>query len=478
MSDEISLLNVVVTAAIALLGFVLSLYSARLAHKEKREELQNQIENEKNAMLAKAAEQAQQILHQQEQLRLLGEQVEHEHLRVEAELEQIRKANLTPEEQADITVAALPARSDEDHMEGWKYRSPYIVGSPISDPKRYYRSKAQVREFFNRVLGPQLNCLAIMGARRSGKTSFIKLLCNPRIRQEYLTAAENQSLVLVNLNLQSGITNAAQFYRYIVLKTGEATLQHGDPGETHFNVQSSISAEYMTSFFNRIQQKGWKYILFLDEFEKLGQDPSFDITFFNLLRSISYDSDGKIAWVTSSYRHPSTIQPEHGSQPGSPFFGLFNQYITMGSLSPEEARSLIREPAEEAEQPLNYKKEEIDYLIGLAGLMPLPLQAAASVFYNHSIDGRRKDARNEIKNEFSRDMDSFYYRHYWERFEPKERSVLKKIANAGRVDGSDNAVIRSLLDYGFLIGTDPDEQGEFTRLEISGSVFCDWVRSR
>jgi hypothetical protein len=447
MSDPISFLNILVPMATSVLGVLLGLVFGFLTYRQKNRELE------------------QQFSAQKEQLRLLSEQVEHEHLKVESELENIRKANLSPEDQAGITVSSLPAPTIDKSLENWTYRSPYIVGLPISDPSHYFRNKDQVEDFYGRVLGPQLNCLSILGARRSGKTSFVNLLCHPHVRQQYLTPMEIQRIVVVNLNLQSGITSPGLFFRYLVLKTIEAAQRHREPHEIKVNFPPAINEQYVSSFFKGLRENGWRIILILDELEQLGKNDSFDVAFFDFLRSLSNDSDGRIAWVTTSYRDVDKIQYKKGKQDTSAFFNLFNQRIFLGNLSPEEARKLISDPVKEK---IIYEDEDVDFLIRLAGLMPFPLQASASLLYQDYIkDNRGIQTHQQLERLFAGNMGKFY-EHYWQHFEPPEQVVLKKIAHEKRTDSDENRFVRDLMDYGFLINPQT----------ISSEAFRDWIRSQ
>jgi len=447
MHDPISILNILVPLITSVLGILFGASSAFLTYRQKNKELE------------------QQFSAQKEQLRLLSEQVEHEHLKVESELEQIRKANLSPEEQAALTVSLLPTPNVHENLEYWSHRSPYIIGLPISDPSHYYRNKDQVKDFYGRVLGPQLNCLSILGARRSGKTSFVNLLCHPHIHHQYLIPAEIQRIVIVNINLQSGITSPALFFRCLVLKTFEAVQKHGDPNEIRVNLPTTINEQYVTSFFKGLRENGWQIILILDELEKMGEIDLFDTAFFDYLRSLSNDSDGKIAWVTASYREVDKVQCKKGKQNTSAFFNLYNQKIFLGSLSTEEARNLICLPAK-VEKKIVYQEEDIEFLIHLAGLMPFPLQASASLLYhNYTQNCRGVETHQQLGRLFAENMNKFYD-HYWQHFEPTEQQVLKKLAHEKQIEASENQFIRDLISYGFLI----DSQ------TISSEAFRDWIR--
>jgi hypothetical protein len=435
------------TIVIPVLSAILAFISAYLAYRQKNKELEQQFSSQK------------------EQLRLLREQVEHEHLRVQADLEQIRKANLSPEERAALTVSLLPVPSIDQTLEYWPPRSPYIVGLPISDPAHYFRNKDQVKDFYGRVLGPQLNCLSILGARRSGKTSFINLLCHPQIHQQYLTPPEIRRLVTVNLNLQSGITSPALFFRYLVLKTFEAVQKHGNPNEPTVNLPTMINEQYVSSFFKELRENGWLIILILDELERLGQKDLFDIEFFDFLRSLSNDSDGKIAWVTTSYLEVAKVQSNTAKQNTSAFFNLYNQKIYLGSLTTDEARRLVCVPAEA--ENIHYEMEDVKFLLRLAGHMPFPLQAAAALLFHDYVENRRgREAQQRLRHLFAENMDR-YFVHYWDSFETPEKTVLKKIVNEKQPGFSENQYIRNLVNYGFL--ADPET--------ISSEAFRDWIRA-
>jgi hypothetical protein len=68
-------------------------------------------------------------------------------------------------------------------MTGDEYqpRSPYLVGPPIQTVDGFYGRRMQIDSFFENLNRPQLCSQRILGARRSGKTSFLRHVSNPKI---------------------------------------------------------------------------------------------------------------------------------------------------------------------------------------------------------------------------------------------------------------------------------------------------------
>ena len=120
----------------------------------------------------------------------------------------------------------------------------------------------------------------------------------------------------------------------------------------------------------------------------------------------------------------------------------------------------------EVEKKIIYQEEDIDFLIRLAGLMPFPLQASASLLYhNYTRNSRGVETHQQLGRLFAENMDKFYD-HYWQHFEPSEQQVLKKLAHEKQIETSENQFVRDLISYGFLI----DSQ------TISSEAFRDWIR--
>jgi len=480
MDPSLNLLySILIPALISLAGVLAGVYTARLSYRQRREELEDQqrklkaeIERDRLNFLAQAAEQTRQSVYDREQLTLLKEQVEqktaeleNDRARLRIEIQTHEESILTPEERAVRLVETLLPPEKADPLEEWPFRSPYIVGLPVSDPQLYFRDLDGVSGFFDRVLGPHLNCLSILGARRSGKTSFLKYLCHPQNRAQQLNPDETRRLLLVNLNLQSGISGVNPFYRKLLLETCAAVQRQRDCADQPIHAPELVTDQIAYAFFKKMREQGWRILLLLDEFEKLGQLPVFDTQFFDFLRSLSNDSEGQIAWVTTSYREIHTIQPQDGNRWTSDFFNLFGQMMKLGSIGDTDARSLISVPAERAGHPLE-DPADIEFLIELAGRMPFPLQAAASILYGCHREGLSgAPARQQTRHLFSENMRK-YYEHYWLHFTLHERSVLQAAAEGNPIPTGQSPSLRSLIDYGFVL-----ENGQ-----VSGSGFQEWIR--
>lgn len=52
-----------------------------------------------------------------------------------------------------------------------------MVGNPILDPKRFFGREEELRRLFHLIKGSQMQNGAIIGKRRSGKTSLLHYLC-------------------------------------------------------------------------------------------------------------------------------------------------------------------------------------------------------------------------------------------------------------------------------------------------------------
>ena len=72
--------------------------------------------------------------------------------------------------------------------------NPYRYGGPIRDPEWFFGRLEQMRTILDRIAKNE--CTALVGERRSGKTSLLFQLMNETARGEYSTVSGDDAVYL------------------------------------------------------------------------------------------------------------------------------------------------------------------------------------------------------------------------------------------------------------------------------------------
>ena len=107
--------------------------------------------------------------------------------------------------------------------------SPYIAGSPVQNPTHFFGRQDLVDKFYgNALLGVQATSICVIGARRSGKTSFLYYVTHRDILRRKL-GRRAATMVVVYVDLQQ-VASQADFFAILLQKAEHAfTISTGFP---------------------------------------------------------------------------------------------------------------------------------------------------------------------------------------------------------------------------------------------------------
>lgn len=450
--------DIIVSAAIALLITVGGFYFQRREAKQREKELaqqqaqfQKQMEIETDR-LSQEVRQKEEALNQQQQ-------------KLEIELTAFQERYSTPERRVLDWLDTLTHPEEEDLGAG----GPYVVGPAIINPDNFYGRKELAKRFFDHVVRLQPTSVSLIGARRSGKTSFLYYVSHPNVLNLHLK--NRRSITPVYLNLQANITNPERFYEYLVSQTMRVLERNGELQVPAPALPNPVDFTFVEKFFTKLCEARLRFILFLDEIESLDPDAGFDNLFFGTLRALA--TGQALAWVTTSYMQIDQVEARTGNNKDvpmpSPFFNIFDiENLHVGALTPFEAEQLVREPAIKAGHP--FSEEDVNFVIGLAGRMPFALQACAFMLYRIHQEGQEGEAARKTARDRFRDAMKRHFNYYWQQFVPAERQALSYLAAGRDLSERDVAVLAGLERYGFV-----EKAGE--DYAVLGSALGDWIHT-
>lgn len=225
-----------------------------------------------------------------------------------------------------------PGDSDAPH---------FIVGPPVINPHLFFGREHEIKKIFKLLNTMPMQHIAIIGPRRSGKTSLLYQLKN-------LGQADNNTML--RSDQRSNRLKYPERYRWVMvdfqkprLRKAEGVLRHiledlhGEdiPPETPIDELEEQLEEYVGK---------QRTIILLDEIEAVIREKGKDTEdigtdFWDMLRSIANASYGHLSIVLAAIEYPQTLALEQGIT--SPFFNIFGHAFKLGPLQEEEVHALI-----------------------------------------------------------------------------------------------------------------------------------------
>ncbi|WP_414755160.1 TniB family NTP-binding protein [Anabaena sp. CCY 9910] len=240
--------------------------------------------------------------------------------------------------------------------------SPFITGAPITQPRYFFGREKELKRLFNLLKRHPLQNAAIIGKKRSGKTSLLHYLKNitttppeklrPSQTSDWLPHPENYRWVFVDLQ------DARMQSREGLLKYILESLKMKVPTPCDLDHFMDVVSENLS----------FPTVILLDEIGVvLERCPELDDSFWNSLRSLATNhTRGNLAFVLSSPELPSNLARSAGHD--SPFFNIFAYSANIGALTEAEARELI------GSSPIPFPDEDVEWILTHSQYQPLILQ--------------------------------------------------------------------------------------------------------
>lgn len=241
-------------------------------------------------------------------------------------------------------------------------RSPFTAGPPIQSPERFFGRESIVRRLFNLFRQRPLQNAAIIGPRRSGKTSLLHYLAQitrtppsqlrPNQRADWLRAPDQYQWVFVDFQ-DARLGDLSRLLDHLLQEMG---LPSPDGCELE---------QFLDIVSERLKKPT---IILLDEIGvALSRYTALDDIFWESLRSLATNQvEGNLGFVLTSHLPPEQLAQHNGY--GSPFFNIFAYTAVLGPLDPPAAQELIHSA------PIPFPDKDIDWILEMSRLWPMPLQ--------------------------------------------------------------------------------------------------------
>lgn len=240
--------------------------------------------------------------------------------------------------------------------------SPFITGAPITQPRYFFGREKELKRLFNLLKHYPLQNAAIIGKKRSGKTSLLHYLKNitttpaeqlrPEQKYDWLPHPENYCWIFVDLQ-DARMQNREGLLKYIL-----ESLKMQVPTPCDLDRFMNVVSDNLHS----------PTVILLDEIGVgLQRCPELDDGFWESLRSLATNhTGGNLAFVLSTPESPTELA--HNTGHSSPFFNIFAYTARLGALTEIEARELI------ASSPIAFTDEDVEWILTQSCCWPLLLQ--------------------------------------------------------------------------------------------------------
>jgi hypothetical protein len=238
----------------------------------------------------------------------------------------------------------------------------FLAGPPITHPYYFFGREREVRRLFNLLKRRPLQNGAIIGPRRSGKTSLLNYLARittfpagqlrPGQHADWLPNPQQYRWILVDFQ-DSRLGSREGLLRYLL-----AQLQFPSPDPCDLDrFLDIVSQNLMTPTI----------ILFDEIGVALQRYPELDDSFWEGLRALATNQvGGNLAFILSSRESPGQLARHNDF--GSPFFNIFGYTALLGPFSDDEARQLI------SLSSIPFSDEDVTWVLEHSGRWPMLLQ--------------------------------------------------------------------------------------------------------
>lgn len=240
--------------------------------------------------------------------------------------------------------------------------SPFITGPPILQPRHFFGRQRELKRLFNLLRSHPLQNAAIIGQRRSGKTSLLNYL------RRITTTPTDQ----LRPGQKVDWLPNPYYYRWIFVDFQDARMAQRDRLLRYLLESMQLPVpdpcdldRFMDQVSGNVQAPT---VILMDEIGVgLQRCPELDDGFWESLRALATNqTDGNLAFVLATSQNP--VDLAHHTGHSSPFFNIFGYTTTLGPLTESEARELITSSL------LPFSEEDMTWILKQSGRWPILLQ--------------------------------------------------------------------------------------------------------
>lgn len=267
--------------------------------------------------------------------------------------ELLTAAGFEPEIKPKSFVFPLPIS-----LNAW-HSSSFVIGPPITEPRQFFGREYILKRIFDVWRYLPLQHLAIVGLKRSGKTSLLHY-----VRRIIDTPRENLRPGQRNDWLMPG-------YQWIFVDFQDPRMSYQESLLRYLLVEMDLPVPEPCDFVGFMdvvdQYLEIPTLILLDEIGAGLAAPDLDEQFWWGMRSLgSNHAGGKIGFLLTAHQSPEEIILDDNKP--SPFFNIFGHVLHLEPLNQSEAQELI------ASSPIAFAESDIEWILAQSGRWPALLQ--------------------------------------------------------------------------------------------------------
>jgi AAA+ ATPase superfamily predicted ATPase len=304
--------------------------------------------------------------------------------------------------------------------------NPFTFGNPIRDPERFFGRQDELRQVASRLLASVHESTAVVGERRSGKTSLLLHLSHPLVMERLGLDAQHYCLVYIDFQGLVDIT-PQRFWGRLLKKMSRAVCHQG----LQEQIVSLLNMPAFDLFdledlFESAASAGLTTVLLLDEFEYITQNPNFKADFFGGLRGLAIHHN--LPLVTATRR--DLVDLCHSDEiKGSPFFNIFAS-VVLRPFARQEVFALVEGYTKDND--LHLSPAEIELVYQLGGGNPFFVQMAGYYLVEARLKGIAPESITQaLAVDFDAQADP-HFSYLWEHCSESEKITLLGVISLRR----------------------------------------------
>jgi len=238
---------------------------------------------------------------------------------------------------------------------------PFNAHRPITDPRQFFGRERECRRIFSGWRYSPLQDMAIVGPKRSGRTSLLHYLraihatppthLRPGQRHDWLPDAQRYRWVYVDF-FDARWQTPTNLMRFIITGLGCPL-----PEQLSLDTFMETLGEHLPG----------PAIIMFDELSAGLELPGYGPAFWHSMRALATSTtQNRLAFAITALDEPQRLADAYGKM--SPFFNLFAT-VKLGPLTETEARDLI------ASSPVPFAEADVAWLLAHSQGWPVVLQA-------------------------------------------------------------------------------------------------------
>jgi hypothetical protein len=301
--------------------------------------------------------------------------------------------------------------------------NPFSYGKPIDNPARFIGRRREIEQVYSRLLSA-FESTSIVGERRMGKTSLLKVLGHPDMQARFGLDPQKYTFIYQDFQFLESNTMPTRFWQRVLRSIRRAVKTHKDVAD---EIELTLKADTIDNYtlddiFTLIDEEELYIVLLLDEFENVTRNENFDNDFFAGLRALAIHHN--LALITSSRQELVDLTHSEAVR-SSPFFNIFAS-INLRSFSETDAAELINQYLAGTE--IKFPLSELNVVFTVAGHQPYFLQMVCHHLFTAHRQGLDDAARLQYLANKARDEAEPIFQDYWHNSSPAQQIMLTVMA--------------------------------------------------